>query len=284
MSTTAINPATIAKEWDEARIAFATSIMVDTSLFSLAQNLNGLDWPAAGRDETPAEFIDYTYAELVEEFTSRGRPGDADLLVQILRETLAFDQPFEEMVVQTELSAERDNPLLRALARLAIAENFPLELTTLDAAARELCQLEQVTTLGEFAVFAQRLSQGVIVGGHIRQLLNALAHVDEQGLAGFLPFRPGSTGLHLAEALAQAARSPNAAERVQRAIKWFEAEFAGWKRDSATDLKSVSRQLSVLKDSVLEQRILILLNPYLGLRPVVQKRSLWASFIRSFKF
>ena len=31
-----------AKDWDEIRTAFASSIMVDTSLNSLAQNLDGL--------------------------------------------------------------------------------------------------------------------------------------------------------------------------------------------------------------------------------------------------
>eukprot|EP01035_Chromulina_nebulosa_P052927 gene52927-72240_t len=34
-----------AKDWDEVRAAFATSIMVDTAISSLAQNLDAPDWP-----------------------------------------------------------------------------------------------------------------------------------------------------------------------------------------------------------------------------------------------
>jgi len=132
---------TAAHEWDHVRAAFSTSIMVDTALSSLAQSLDGLDWPFTGKDEKPSTYLDFTYAELVEDFTARGRPAAVALLTQILRETLDFDQPFGEMVRQTEAFAQRDNPLLQSLSRLGIAEGFPLELTTLDASARDLCRL-----------------------------------------------------------------------------------------------------------------------------------------------
>ena len=38
-----------AKDWDEIRSAFAASIMVNTPLSSLAQNLDGPDWPVRGK-------------------------------------------------------------------------------------------------------------------------------------------------------------------------------------------------------------------------------------------
>jgi len=38
-----------AKDWDEVRSAFASSIMVDTALSSLAQNLDGPDWPVKSK-------------------------------------------------------------------------------------------------------------------------------------------------------------------------------------------------------------------------------------------
>lgn len=50
-----------AKDWDEVRASFASSIMVDTALSSLAQNLEGPDWPIKGPDETPAAYIDLGY-------------------------------------------------------------------------------------------------------------------------------------------------------------------------------------------------------------------------------
>ncbi|ACB76870.1 hypothetical protein [Opitutus terrae] len=263
MNTTPSTPSTVAKEWDQLRTAFASSLLVNTPLHSLAQNLDGLEWPIRGANETPAAYIDLGYDELVSTLTNRGQPAAASLLVQILRETLAFDQPFGEMVQQTEASAARDNPLLRNLARLGIPENFPLELTSLDDSARQLCRLESVGTIGEFAVFAQRLAQGVIIGGDLRRMLNALAHFDEATLATIVPFRVGSTGVHLAEALAQAARSPTPEEQVARTLAWFSAEFASWREQAAADRKFLPRQFSFLSDLRLEEHLSQLLAPHL---------------------
>src|SRR4051812_9649602 len=114
-----------AQDWDEIRKAFASSIMVDTSLSSLAQNLDGPDWPVPG--ETPATYVDLTFEEMQEWLATRGMtPEHADLLVNIFKETLAFDNPFGEMVEQNEAAAQRDNQLLKNLARLGIPEDFPV--------------------------------------------------------------------------------------------------------------------------------------------------------------
>lgn len=45
------------------------------------------------------------------------------------------------------------------------------------------------------------MSTRVVLGGDFRNALNALTHGDEEGIAEFLPYRKGSTGLHLAEAI-----------------------------------------------------------------------------------
>lgn len=262
-STSSSSP-TLTREWDQLRAAFASSILVDTSLSSLAQNLDGLAWPIAGPGETPAAYIDFNYGELQLELSARGYPKAAELLVQILRETLAFDQPFGEMIRQAEAAETRDNPFLNALERLGIPENFPVSLCSLDVPARDLCQLEQIETLGQLAVFAQRLSQGVIVGGDLKRLLNALAHTDERALAELVPFRTGSSGLHLAEALAHAAASARPIENTATTLAWFEAEFADWRREAAVDRSFLSRQLAVLNDRAFEETITRLLRPYLG--------------------
>jgi len=281
MPTTTQSAPSLALEWDTVRSAFAASIMVDTALSSLAQNLDGLDWPFSGDDETPSAYIDYQYPELLAEFTKRGKPEAAPLLLQILRETLDFDQPFGEMVKQTEAFSEKENPHLKAMARLDLPQNFPLELTSLDDSARQLCRLESVATLGEFALFAQRLSQGVIVGGDLRRLLNALANRDEQTLAELLPFRPGSTGLHLFEALIQSARSKDAAERVMGAVAWFNPEFLEWQKQAKLDRKFIAQKLSSLRNPELEKRLAQLLAPHLGLEQ--ERPSLWSSVRRLFK-
>ena len=62
------------RDWDETRAAFATSIMVNTALSSLAQNLDGPDWPLKGKDETPAKYIDLGYEEVIEYLAMKGQP------------------------------------------------------------------------------------------------------------------------------------------------------------------------------------------------------------------
>jgi hypothetical protein len=203
-----------AKDWDEVRMGFHTSIMVDTSLNSLAQNLDAADWPLHGKEETPAKYIDLTFEELQLVPGLAGHPERINQLITILRETLAFDDPFGEMVDQSTAIGDRENPLLKNLAKLEIPTTFPIEFSMVSADTKEFCQLEKITTLGEFANFAQSMPPHVIVGGDFRTLLNALAHVNEEALAAILPFRPGSKGLHLPEALGQLVDTMPVGERL----------------------------------------------------------------------
>ena len=95
-----------AKDWDEVRSAFAASIMVNTPLSSLAQNLDGPDWPVRGKEENAAAYIDLSYDEMLAMLAIKGMsPAKADVLITMLKETLAFDNPFGEMVEQSTASA-----------------------------------------------------------------------------------------------------------------------------------------------------------------------------------
>lgn len=193
-----------AKTWDAVRTAFSSSILVDTPLTSLAQNLEGVDWPLRGREETPAAYIDLTFEEMRERLALRGQsPHVGDQLIDLLKQTLAFDDPFGEML-STHGGPGEENPLVKNLSKLGIPAAFPVSLTTLSSDTLLLCRLEGVGTLGEFALLAQRLAGAVIVGGDFRALLNALSSVDEKTIARFLPFRPGTAGLHYVEGLGQA--------------------------------------------------------------------------------
>jgi hypothetical protein len=122
--------------------------------------------------------------------------------------------------------------------------------------------LERLSTLGEFAVFAQGMSQSVIVGGDFRKLLNALSHVDESALAEVLPFRRGAKGLHLVEALAQVAPAADATERAALAVTWFRDELTAIERDVAAG-ESLARQFVVLGNPALETKAADLLRPHL---------------------
>jgi hypothetical protein len=135
------------KDWDEVRTAFASSIMVDTQISSLAQNLDGPTWPVKTKDETPAKYIDLSYGEALELLALKGQSADKlDLLISILKETLAFDNPFGDMVEQTEAASARDNPLLKNMAR----SNDPRDFPDLAHGARpdtvEFCKLEHLKT------------------------------------------------------------------------------------------------------------------------------------------
>ncbi len=261
-----------AKAWDEARAAFATSIMVDTSLNSLAQNLDGPEWPIGGKDETPAKYIDLNLEEVVEMLQLKGqKPELAERLIGILKETLAFDSPYGEMIEQAQAASEKDNQLLRNLTKLGIPENFPIELASLEAGTLEFCQLEKLSTLGEFAVFAQSMSQAVIVGGDFRKLLNALSHVDEAALAEALPFRRGQKGLHLAEAVGHAARSPNGAAQAELATTWFHQDIAMIEKEMAAG-GTLDRHFVVLGNPELEKRAMALLRPHLRLPRKIEEK------------
>ena len=252
-----------AKDWDEIRSAFAASIMVNTPLSSLAQNLDGPDWPVRGKEETPAAYIDLSYDEMIAMLAMKGMAATrADFLVTLLKETLAFDNPFGEMVAQSEASALKDNQLLKNLAKLEIPENFPIGLTALSSDTIEFCKLEHLQTLGEFCIFAQGMSQNVIVGGDFRKLLNALSHIDEASLAETLPFRLGARGLHLPEALVQASKATAPLKRATQAVEWFSAEFEQFKKDLKTG-GTMERYLSVLANPAAEKRAAEMLAPLL---------------------
>jgi hypothetical protein len=260
-----------AKEWDEVRTAFSTSIMLDTALSSLAQNLDAPDWPIKGKGETPASYIDLSFDEAVEMLQLKGqKPERLDQLVAILKETLAFDSPFGEMVTQAEASSARENQLLKNMTKLGIPENFPITLTALEPATQDFCKLEKLATLGEFAVFAQGMSQTVIVGGDFKKLLNALSHIDEAALAQVLPFRRGAKGLHLVESIALATRYPDAAARAELATTWFSEELSDIEKDLGAG-GSLDRHFVILGNPEVEKRSVALLKPHLRVPAPIAK-------------
>lgn len=188
-------------EWDDIRKKFRHSIMADTSLVSLAQNLDTQEWPHSGDEEKPSKYIDFTYEELLMLPELAGNAAKADHLISILKETLAFDDPFGDMVSQVEQTASKENPILKTLSRLNIPDAYPLMLCNFSEGTRVVCASEGVKTIGEFANLGQQMSTRVVLGGDFRNALNALTHGDEEGIGVFLPYRKGSTGLHLPEAI-----------------------------------------------------------------------------------
>ena len=189
-------------DWDEVRKKFRNSIMAETSLISLAQNLDMEEWPVQGEEERPTKYIDYTWDELMMLPEIEGKTERISQLVSILKETLAFDDPFGDMVAQVvEETTSKENPILKTLSRLGIPHGFPLELALFTAGTRAVCVSEGINTIGEFANLGQQMATKVVLGGDFRNALNALTHGDEEGIGHFLPYRRGTSGLHLAETI-----------------------------------------------------------------------------------
>jgi len=204
--------------WNQARAALAKSPLVDTNLNSLAQNLDVPPWPVTGPAETASAYVDLTYAEAVAALADKGMPPtQLGALIVLLNETLAFDEPFGEMMEDHATPAaeivDGDSPLLKNLSKLDLPGSYPLELTSLSAATVGLCRSKKVDTPGQFVSFAARLSQGVIVDGDFRELLNGLFHKDEDTLARFLPSRSGSKRFFLREEMTLAAKALTPAQR-----------------------------------------------------------------------
>jgi hypothetical protein len=133
-------------------------------------------------------------------------------------------------------------------------------------------------TLSEFAVFAQNMSQSVIVGGDFRALLNALSHVDEQTIAKYLPYRPGVRGLQVIEGTAQIVRSlqpeprralarpgapipPETASRVASLVKVLPESLASLQAQLAAG-GDLNRLVQVLDDPDVETAVVGALTPY----------------------
>jgi len=188
------------EEWDFLRKRFYNNILNETEIGKLGQNV-GISWPFKGKDETPAKYIDYSLDELKEVPGFVGKMSRVKLLMNILRETLAFDDPFGDMVATVESGTEEDFTFERILEKLAIPTDYPAEFLHFSKDTEGLLRNEEVETLIGCIHFGQKLAESVVVGGDLRTFLNSLAHKDEKNLAQHMPYRRGNRGLHLPEAI-----------------------------------------------------------------------------------
>ncbi len=238
------------KAWDETRLAFSNSLMVDTRLLSLSQNVELPDWPIKGESETPSKYIDFTWEEINEIPGLADRPERIDLLISILKETMAFDDPFGDMVDTVENATEKDDTLGRTLQELEIPQDCPLAYSALSPDTLDFCQAEGIKTIGEFAGFSQNMAQNIVVGGDFKSLLNALMGRDEEGIARYLPFRPHHKGLHLVEAIGLLVGQLSDAERYSL-LKRYGKKL----NDAQTAKARLSREQIAKLEEILERRV-----------------------------
>ena len=188
------------QEWDQIRKRFYNSILNETEIAKLGQNV-GISWPFKGRDETPAKYIDFDFEELQSVPGLVGKKRRIKVLMDILRETLAFDDPFGDMVDTVESESEEDDTFKRILEKLEIPMDYPAEFLHFSEETEDLLAGEDIQTLIECVHFGQNIARSAVVGGDLKSFLNSLAHKDERSMAKHMPFRRGARGLHLAEAI-----------------------------------------------------------------------------------
>lgn len=194
-----------AEEWEHFRKRFFNSILNDTEIAVLGQNA-GISWPFKGSDETPTKYIEFDFEELQSVPGLIGKKTRIKKLMDILRETLAFDDPFNDMVDSVEAESEEDDTFERILAKLEIPSNYPAAFIHFSPETADLLKSEGVETLLQTIHFGQNLARNVVIGGDLKSFLNGLAHTDEASIIKHLPYRRTERNLHLAEAVGLIAR------------------------------------------------------------------------------
>ena len=189
-----------AEEWEYFRKRFFNSMLNDTQVAALGQNV-GVSWPFKGSDETPAKYIEFDFVELQSVPGLIGKKTRIKKLMDILRETLAFDDPFSDMVETVDAESAKDDAFERILAKLGIPSNYPAALIHFSPETEELLKTEGIETLIQTIQFAQNLARTVVIGGDLKSFLNGLAHTDMASIIKYLPYRRNERSLHLAEAV-----------------------------------------------------------------------------------
>lgn len=188
------------EEWEHIRKRFYNSILNETEIAKMGQNV-GISWPFKGKDETPAKYVDFDFEELQSVPGLVGKMSRVKRLMDILRETLAFDDPFGDMVDTVESESEEDDTFSRILNKLEIPTDYPADFLHFSKETEDLLESEDVRTLMECVHFGQNIARSAVIGGDLKSFLNGLAHKDDRAMAKHMPYRRGERGLHLAEAV-----------------------------------------------------------------------------------
>ncbi|MGJ8640196.1 MAG: hypothetical protein ACSHYA_12475 [Opitutaceae bacterium] len=202
------------EEWASICGRFSNSILNETEIAKLGQNA-GISWPFKGSDETPNKYIEYTLDELNSVPGLIGKKSRIHKLVDILRETLAFDDPFGDMADKVEAESEIDETFDTILGRIDVPLDYPARFVHFSEETIELLALGKPETLIDIVHFGQTLDQSSVQGADLRAFMNSLAHKDDRGIRKHIPYRRGEQGLHLAEAIGLIAEDLDEALQVE---------------------------------------------------------------------
>lgn len=201
------------EQWNEVRKKMLTSILVDTKIITLAEDLDFEAWPINDSEETPAKYIYYSLdqIQLMPEF--EGQPHLIQRLYEILVTTISMDDPFDEISINVEEQHSTDYSFDDIFAKLDIDTNFPLQLISIPKEIFDVMNNMGVKNLKEFMTLSQKIAQKVHLKGDLRTYINAVVNVNESAISEFIPYRPKTKGLHLEESLGLIIKQLSSEER-----------------------------------------------------------------------
>ena len=188
------------EDWNSIRERFSGSMFEEIELAILAQNA-GKNWPFKGSGETAAKYLEFDLEELHSVPGLIGKKSRVNTLIAFLEETLAFDDPFSDLVDKVEADSEIDETFERILTRLDIDLQFPAQFLHFGDATITRLSEEGVATLIDVVRVAQKLDLDSHKFTDLRSFLNGLSNRDETDMAQHMPYRIGAKGLHLVESI-----------------------------------------------------------------------------------
>ena len=189
-----------ADEWEHLRERFSKSILKETEISELGKSV-GISWPFKGSGETPEKYIQFNLEELQSVPGLINKKKRIKDLMDVLREILAFDDPFSEMTDTVEKKNYEDRIYGRVLAKLEIPEDYPANLIPFSTATRDLLHNNNVKTLLETIYFGKKSASKEDNYVDLQTFISGLALANETTIKKYLPFRIGQRGLHLPEAI-----------------------------------------------------------------------------------
>jgi len=193
----------LSARWDKITYHTQGSPLEDLSISCLAKNTACKPWSrpsTKAKNDTLARYIYLNFDELreVEKLDLKA----AIHLLDICENTMLFVQEANNLGGMAEISEQATSQRMRFVEEYGLYQDYPIALSNIDGALRDLCRAEGVNTLLDLMSFIDNLSDKAWLGGSYQKLQNVFAHGDESGLCEYFPYRIGHRGFHLTEALA----------------------------------------------------------------------------------
>ncbi len=237
-----------AQEWEHFRKRFSNSILKTTELAELGRSV-GISWPFKGSGETPEKYISFSFEELQSVPGLIGKKKRVNDLMDVLREILAFDDPFSNMMDTVEKKSGENRIYEDILKKLGVSENYPVGLMSFSHKTKELLHSNGIKTLIEAIHFGNRSSAKSEMDNDLYSFINSLVLINETTIRKHLPLRSGQSGLHLPEAIGLLVRDIDKSARiellVQAGIPLADSESSAREATAPKNLETLLKVIAV---------------------------------------